>query len=228
MAQRPLRLVVGDRRALVLLPSPNLPISNLRAAGDRHAAGATGAGRATAGSVLVLLRQPGGLLPVCRILQRSLARSASDTPGLSISRSSLKVNCAALTTILLFGGCVVPPMGPTIPVMPAPNKPFEVFRQDQAICTDYANQQVAGGAQQANNQQVLTGVAGTVPGAGLGAAIGGGRGATMLFLYAHQPPRRRRPLRRRGGCSRASTKAERATTPPVANASWFFSIVSGS
>ena len=82
-------------------------------------------------------------------------------------------------TLLLLGGCVAPPMGPTIPVMPAPYKPFDVFRQDQAECTGYARQQVAGGAQAANNQQVATGVAGTVLGAGLGAAIGGGRGAAI-------------------------------------------------
>ena len=63
--------------------------------------------------------------------------------------------------------------------MPSPTKPFEVFQQDQAMCKQYADQQVAGGAQQANNQQVLTGAAGTVLGAGLGAAIGGGRGAAI-------------------------------------------------
>ena len=85
----------------------------------------------------------------------------------------------ALAVLVLLGGCVAPPMGPTLPVMPAPNKPFEVFRADQALCMDYANQQVAGGALQANNQQALTGVAGTVLGAGLGAALGGGRGAAI-------------------------------------------------
>jgi uncharacterized protein YcfJ len=85
----------------------------------------------------------------------------------------------ALAVLVLLGGCVAPPMGPTIPVMPAPNKPFEVFRADQGLCMDYANQQVASGALQANNQQVLTGVAATVLGAGLGAALGGGRGAAI-------------------------------------------------
>jgi uncharacterized protein YcfJ len=83
----------------------------------------------------------------------------------------------AFASLLALSGCVTPPMGPTIPVMPAPNKPFDVFRQDQTVCMDFASQQVAGGAEAANNQQVLTGVAGTVLGAGLGAAVGGGRGA---------------------------------------------------
>jgi outer membrane lipoprotein SlyB len=91
----------------------------------------------------------------------------------------LRTAVAALVALLLLDGCVSQPMGPTVAVMPAPNKPFEVFQQDQALCRQYADQQVAGGAQQANNQQVLTGVAGTVLGAGLGAAVGGGRGAAV-------------------------------------------------
>ena len=92
---------------------------------------------------------------------------------------SWKSATACLTVLLLLDGCVTPPMGPTITVMPAPNKPFSVFQQDQATCKDYASSETAGGAEQANNQQVLTGVVGTVLGAGLGAAIGGGRGAAI-------------------------------------------------
>src|SRR5208283_120158 len=71
------------------------------------------------------------------------------------------------------------PMGPTIGVMPAPGKPFDVFQTDQAVCKQFASGQVQGGAQQANNQQVGTAVIGTLLGAGLGAAIGGGRGAAI-------------------------------------------------
>jgi len=91
----------------------------------------------------------------------------------------LKTTTAALTALLLLDGCVTQPLGPTVQVMPAPGKPFDLFQQDQAVCTQYADQQTAGGAQQANNQQVLTGVVGTVLGAGLGAAIGGGQGAAI-------------------------------------------------
>lgn len=93
--------------------------------------------------------------------------------------SSRQTTTVLLATAVLLGGCVTPPLGPTIAVMPAPNKPFEVFQQDQALCKDYASQQVAGGAEQANNQQLLTGVVGTALGAGLGAAVGGGRGAAV-------------------------------------------------
>jgi uncharacterized protein YcfJ len=68
-------------------------------------------------------------------------------------------------------------MGPTIGVMPAPGKSFDVFQGDQAVCKNYAAGETSGGAQQANNRQIGTAVLGTLLGAGLGAAIGGGRGA---------------------------------------------------
>lgn len=79
----------------------------------------------------------------------------------------------------LVAGCASQPMGPTVTVMPAPNKPFAVFQEDQAVCKQYAEQQVAGGASQANTQQIGTAVVGTALGAGFGAAIGGGQGAAV-------------------------------------------------
>jgi len=91
----------------------------------------------------------------------------------------LKGAGAVTALALLLTGCVTPPMGPRVAVMPGKNKPFEVFREDQAVCTDYANQQVGGQAQQANNQALGGAVLGTVLGAGLGAAVGGGRGAAI-------------------------------------------------
>ncbi len=63
--------------------------------------------------------------------------------------------------------------------MRAPNKPFEVFQQDQAVCQQYAQQVIGPAQQQLQNQQVGSAVIGTVLGAGLGAAIGGGRGAAI-------------------------------------------------
>ena len=93
--------------------------------------------------------------------------------------SSLKVPAAALLSLALLNACASTPLGPTVAVMPAPNKPFDVFETDQAVCKQYAEGQVAGGAQQANNMGVGTAVVGTLLGAGLGAAIGGGRGAAI-------------------------------------------------
>jgi hypothetical protein len=92
---------------------------------------------------------------------------------------SFKRPMIILVPLLLVSACATEPMGPTIPVMPAPGKPFAAFENDQAVCQQYASSQVQGGAQQANNQQVGTAVIGTLLGAGLGAAIGGGSGAAF-------------------------------------------------
>ncbi len=51
--------------------------------------------------------------------------------------------------------------------------------QDQGYCKQYASSQVAGQADQANNQAVGGALLGTALGAGLGAAVGGGRGAAI-------------------------------------------------
>jgi hypothetical protein len=80
---------------------------------------------------------------------------------------------------MVLAGCVTPPRGPTIPVMPGPNKNFAAFQQDDAACRDYAYQVTNGGAQEANNRAVTEGILGTALGAGLGAAVGGGRGAAI-------------------------------------------------
>jgi hypothetical protein len=94
-------------------------------------------------------------------------------------KPQLKATLAGFTALLLLDACVQKPMGPTVQVMPAPNKPFPVFQQDDASCRQFADQSVAGQAEQANNQAIGTAVIGTALGAGLGAAIGGGRGAAI-------------------------------------------------
>lgn len=86
---------------------------------------------------------------------------------------------SSLAIAVALGACAAPPPGPSVQVMPAPNKPFEVFAADQGDCKQYAQQQVSGQAQAANNQAVGTAVIGTLLGAGLGAAIGGGQGAAI-------------------------------------------------
>ena len=80
-------------------------------------------------------------------------------------------------TCMLLSGCAHEPIGPTIAVIPTPNKPFRVFQRDEARCKRYADQQVAGGAQAANNGAVETGAVATGLGALLGAVVGGGNGA---------------------------------------------------
>jgi hypothetical protein len=90
-----------------------------------------------------------------------------------------KAGVMSVTTLLLLAACVQRPLGPSVSVMPAPNKPFAVFQDDQMLCKQFADQQVAGGAEAANDRAIGTAVVGTVLGAGLGAAIGGGSGAAI-------------------------------------------------
>ena len=86
---------------------------------------------------------------------------------------------AGLMALVALAGCVSRPTGPTVAVMPGPGKSFEQFQTDDLVCKGYANQQVAGEENSANNTQLGTAALGTILGAGLGAAIGGGRGAAI-------------------------------------------------
>ena len=89
-------------------------------------------------------------------------------------RKILAVLAAGLLT-----GCATTPDGPMVQVMPAPNKPFDVFAQEQTDCEHYASDQVAGGAQAANNRALGATALGAVLGLGVGAATGSGRAATV-------------------------------------------------
>ena len=86
---------------------------------------------------------------------------------------------ATATMAALLAGCATEPMGPTIPVMPGPNKSFEAFQADEQVCEQYASQRVAGAAESANHTALGEALLGTALGAGLGAAVGGGRGAAI-------------------------------------------------
>ncbi len=80
---------------------------------------------------------------------------------------------------LAVGACAVVPQGPSIRVLPAPGKPFEVFAADDTFCRGYAQQSVGASAQDsANTAAVGSAVAGTALGAAAGALLGGnGRSA---------------------------------------------------
>jgi len=90
-----------------------------------------------------------------------------------------KTAIAAVASLAVLAGCAQAPMAPRVAVMPAPNKPFAVFQEDDAVCRSFAQHQSAGVAEQGNSSQVGSAIIGTVLGAGLGAAIGGGRGAAI-------------------------------------------------
>ena len=76
---------------------------------------------------------------------------------------------ASLASLLLVTGCVQAPIGPTVAVMPGPNKPFDAFQADQGLCRQFADQEIGGGAQAAQTEtnQALIGT-------GVGALLGAG------------------------------------------------------
>ncbi len=85
----------------------------------------------------------------------------------------------------LIAGCATIPQGPTVVVMPAPGKPFEVFVADDSVCKQFAETQTGIHPQQAAAQSTLTGAAvGTAIGAASGAAIGAAAGATGIGAAA--------------------------------------------
>ncbi len=74
-------------------------------------------------------------------------------------------------------GCATMPAGPGVMVLPEPGKPFEVFKSDDAVCRQWAMQQIQMPPNEIVNQNLAGGAAiGTIMGAGLGAAIGAASG----------------------------------------------------
>lgn len=81
--------------------------------------------------------------------------------------------------LLMVTGCATVPSGPSVLSLPGPGKTFEQFQADDAICRQWAAQQIGLSPQETVNQNTATSaVVGTVIGAGLGAAIGAASGNT--------------------------------------------------
>ena len=79
--------------------------------------------------------------------------------------------------LVVLGGCATMPAGPSAMVLPEPGKPFEVFQSDDAVCRQWALQQIQVPPNEIVNQNLAGGAAiGTIMGAGLGAAIGAASG----------------------------------------------------
>ena len=87
--------------------------------------------------------------------------------------------------LLMLAGCVTLPVGPSVVVMPAPGKPFEVFVADDAVCRLYAAQQAGIAPPQIVEQSALrSAVVGTMLGAAAGAALGAAAGDAGLGAAA--------------------------------------------
>ncbi len=83
----------------------------------------------------------------------------------------------AFLAVLVLAGCATIPTGPSVLVLPAPGKPFEVFQADDIACRQWANYQIGVSPQEVATQSTVSGAAvGTIVGAGIGAALGAAAG----------------------------------------------------
>lgn len=85
---------------------------------------------------------------------------------------------------LLLAACAQMPTGPSVAVMPAPNKPFDVFMQEEQLCRSWAAHSIGlEGNDAAANSMLRSTVTGAAIGAVAGAIVGGdrnvGAGAAM-------------------------------------------------
>ena len=84
--------------------------------------------------------------------------------------------CIALA-LSTMTACATIPSGPSVTVVPARGKPFELFQQEDALCRRWAEQRIGISPQEAINKDTTTGaVVGTAVGAGLGALTGAASG----------------------------------------------------
>jgi hypothetical protein len=83
---------------------------------------------------------------------------------------------ATVTSMMLLASCAQMPTGPSVAVMPGPNKPFEIFMQDDQLCRSWASHAIGLAGHDAAAEQLLaTTITGAAIGAIAGAAGGGHR-----------------------------------------------------
>lgn len=84
-----------------------------------------------------------------------------------------------LIATLYIAGCASLPEGPNVTVLPGSGKTFDHFRQDDAVCRDYARSRIGGKSPQlvSSESTQQSAVVGTVLGTAAGAVIGGEHGA---------------------------------------------------
>jgi len=82
-----------------------------------------------------------------------------------------------LLFMLMLSACATMPPGPSVNVLPAQGKPFEVFVKEDSTCKQWAQSQIGNSTQETFDKNAVGGaVAGTAIGAGLGAAMGSASG----------------------------------------------------
>jgi len=87
------------------------------------------------------------------------------------------ISFLVFSVLLVASGCATIPTGPSVMALPPPGRSFEQFQADDAICRQWAAQQIGQNPQQAMNQNTAAGaVIGTAVGAAAGTAIGAAAG----------------------------------------------------
>jgi Glycine-zipper domain len=81
-----------------------------------------------------------------------------------------------LAVAVVLGGCVTVPTGPTVMVLPGPQKTFDQFQRDGMVCQQFAQQKVAPAGEAAVNNAAASAAVGTALGAAAGAIIGSATG----------------------------------------------------
>jgi len=90
---------------------------------------------------------------------------------------AVRGSVAAVLAGALLSGCATVPHGPSVMVLPGSSKTFEDFQADDAVCRQWASQQVGTTAQKTATESTVGGaVIGTVVGAAAGAALGAAAG----------------------------------------------------
>lgn len=83
----------------------------------------------------------------------------------------------AVAVLLVLGACATVPTGPSVRVLPTPGKSFEQFMAEDAVCRQWAEQQLGMSTQDTINQNTAgSAVVGTAIGAGVGAVLGAASG----------------------------------------------------
>jgi Glycine-zipper domain len=88
-----------------------------------------------------------------------------------------RVGVTIVVVAATLSGCATVPHGPSVMVLPGSGKNFEQFQVDDAVCRQWASQQVGTTAQKSATENTVTGAAiGTLVGAAAGAALGAAAG----------------------------------------------------
>lgn len=94
------------------------------------------------------------------------------TPTATPRRLPSLAGAAAMAPILL-AACAQMPAGPSTAVMPGPNKPFDVFVQDDSLCRGWAAHSIGLAGHDAAAERML---ASTITGAAIGVIAGAAAG----------------------------------------------------